>query len=112
MENIITIDSQNVGSFLGSGASRYSYTPTLRARLDEIFAAAKRSTNRFFVFEGDVIRAAQSTRKGAESYMQDGYVLVVIHGCGRATHVEGTNGGTMPCGAKLNGEPYYCMDCE
>jgi hypothetical protein len=28
-------------------------------------------------------------------------------GCGTPTHVEGTNGGTLPCGALLNGKPYY-----
>ena len=33
-------------------------------------------------------------------------------GCGKSTHVEGTNGGTMPCGARFNGEPYYCAICE
>jgi hypothetical protein len=33
-------------------------------------------------------------------------------GCGKMTHVEGTNGGKMPCGAKLDGKPYYCAACE
>lgn len=37
-------------------------------------------------------------------------------GCGSPTHVAGTNGGTMPCGALLTrfGEtkPYYCGNCQ
>jgi len=38
-------------------------------------------------------------------------------GCGSPTHVEGTNGGTMPCGAlltKFDGttNPYYCGYCR
>lgn len=37
-------------------------------------------------------------------------------GCGASTHVEGTNGGTMPCGAILHRfgkeEPYYCGLCR
>lgn len=38
-------------------------------------------------------------------------------GCGKTIHVEGTNGGTMPCGGmltQLDGSkaPYYCGDCD
>lgn len=33
-------------------------------------------------------------------------------GCGAPTRVEGTNGGTMPCGAKLGGKPYFCPACS
>lgn len=37
-------------------------------------------------------------------------------GCDRPTHVEGTNGGTMPCGANLTRlgktEPYFCAKCD
>ena len=37
-------------------------------------------------------------------------------GCGASTHVAGTNGGTMPCGALLHrfgkAEPYYCGACS
>jgi hypothetical protein len=37
-------------------------------------------------------------------------------GCGKFTHVIGTNGGKMPCGALLTmgGEtvPYYCYECD
>ena len=38
-------------------------------------------------------------------------------GCGSPTHVDGTNGGTMPCGAtlkQLDGkvEQYFCAACS
>jgi hypothetical protein len=37
-------------------------------------------------------------------------------GCGTPTHVEGTNGGTMPCGNMLTRfgvtAPYYCPSCQ
>ena len=37
-------------------------------------------------------------------------------GCGSRTYVEGTNGGTMPCGSLLTRfgktEPYYCDHCS
>jgi hypothetical protein len=39
-----------------------------------------------------------------------------MKGCGKQTHVAGTNGGTMPCGAMLTNfgktEPYYCGACQ
>ena len=41
---------------------------------------------------------------------------IVQPGCGRATKVEGTNGGEMPCGALLTRfgktEPYLCGICD
>lgn len=37
-------------------------------------------------------------------------------GCGSPTYVDGTNGGTIPCGAMLTQfgktKPYYCEACE
>lgn len=37
-------------------------------------------------------------------------------GCGAPTYVEGTNGGQMPCGARLtrfgNTEQYFCANCK
>lgn len=41
----------------------------------------------------------------------------VQRGCGNATHVIGTNGGTMPCGRFLRqpdgtSRRYYCAECE
>ncbi len=114
MENVITLDASNTGSFFGPLAGPYAYRPELRSRLDEVFAAAMRSTNRYFVLEGSVVRAAQLNRDGALAYMQDGFVLVEVDlpFCGRMVHVEGTNGGRMPCGAKFNGDVYLCGDCE
>ena len=39
-----------------------------------------------------------------------------MKGCGKPTHVTGTNGGTMACGSLLTmfgkTEPYYCIACE
>lgn len=118
MENEIHLDYRNAGSFYGPLASKYAYKPELRSRLDELVAAVKRNTtNRFFVLEGTIVRAAQSTRTGALNYMSEGRVLVVIQGCGKCVHVVGTNGGTMPCGAtltQLDGTvaPYLCATCE
>ena len=113
MTNTITINTRNEGEFFGSLASPYAYRPELRKRLDELFTAAQQSTNRHFVLDGEVCLAAQSTKTGAMRYMTDSTVLVEVRiGCGKSTHVEGTNGGTMPCGALFNGEPYLCFQCE
>ena len=111
----IFLDYRNVGTFVGA-ASKYAYRDNLRKRIDECLEAAKRSTNRYFVLDGEIVRAAQSTREGALKYMTNSTVLLSIHGCGKATHVIGTNGGTMPCGANLTQfgktEPYYCGACS
>ena len=113
MENVITIDSSNQGEFFGPLASKYAYKPELRKVIDKLYFAATRSTNRYFVLEGTIVRAAQSSRNDALSYMDAGKVLVeIVLGCGKQTHVMGTNGGTMPCGALLCGEVYYCASCE
>ena len=90
-----------LGSFLGELATPFSYKPELRKVLDDLFASAERSDNRHFVLEGTVVRAAQSSLAGAKGYMRDELVLVSVKGCGRGTHVSGTNGGIMPCGAML-----------
>lgn len=107
---------ETVGTYFGPIASQYAYRPEFRARVEELAQAAQRSSNRHFVLDGLVTRAAQSTMQGALNYMQPGYVLVSIKGCGVATHVSGTNGGTMPCGANLTRfgvtEPYYCARCS
>lgn len=109
----ITLDANNIGSFTGAIASKYAYTPELRKRLDEVLQAATRSTNRYFVLDGATVRAAQSTKAGALEYMAEDSVLVNVEiGCGKMTHVEGTNGGRMPCGAKLDGVPYLCDACD
>src|SRR5208337_1415099 len=33
-------------------------------------------------------------------------------GCGSPIRIEGTNGGTMPCGATLNGQQVFCRYCD
>ena len=33
-------------------------------------------------------------------------------GCASPIHVAGTNGGTMKCGAKLNGQQMFCAYCQ
>lgn len=78
MKNYIVLDSTNCGSFFGPIASPYCYRSELRKRLDEVFEAAQRSLNRFFVLENDIVRAAQTTREGAEKYMNDNRVLVTV----------------------------------
>jgi len=64
--------------------------------------------------------------KLAHAAKEAGGVLVLVRlpkpppgmngGCGSPTHVVGTNGGTMPCGAFLNmlgkRAPYYCAACS
>lgn len=117
--NHIVLDAhgkETTGSFLGELAQPFAYRPELRTKLDELASAAKRSDNRHFVLEGTEVRAAQSTINGAISYMNDARILVSIKGCGKSTHVDGTNGGTMPCGCNLTRfgvtEPYYCAKCE
>lgn len=116
LDNHIIIDQTGCGSFLGPLTQAYAYKPELQACIAEIFESAKRSDNRHFVLEGAITRAAQSTIEGAMSYMANDRVLVSVKGCGHVTHVAGTNGGTMPCGAKLTmfgkTEPYYCAKCE
>lgn len=78
MENTITIDAMNQGSFFGPLAGKYSYNPALRARLTELLEAAKTSTNRTFVMENEICRAAQSTVESAQQHMEAGRVLVII----------------------------------
>jgi hypothetical protein len=74
-EMTITLDVNNQGTFEGR-ASRYAYTPALRAEVDRCFHGAQRSNNRYFVLEGEICRAAQSTKTGAMQYMTENTVLV------------------------------------
>jgi hypothetical protein len=78
MENTIYLDAGNVGTFVGPLASSYAYKDGLRKVLDGLYQAACHSDNRYFVLEGETVRAAQSTETGAASYMQDGRVLVHV----------------------------------
>jgi hypothetical protein len=41
----------------------------------------------------------------------EGTRIAYAPGCGSPMHVEGTNGGTMPCGAKLGGKQMFCGHC-
>ena len=75
--NYIALNSKNEGSFFGPLANKYSYTPALRRRVDELFHAAKRSTNRFFVINGQDCFATQSTLSGALHYLNSEDVLVI-----------------------------------
>ncbi len=93
MTNTIQLDANNVGSFLGPIASKYSYTPSLRKRLDEVFASACRSTNKAFVLNGETVIAAQSTIDGAAQYMTDDTVLVSVELPGYIAGTNGKNGG-------------------
>ena len=78
MENTITLDAMNIGTFFGALASPYSYTPALRARLNELYTAACRSDNRYFVLRGVDCIAAGKTEQGALNYMADDCVLVHV----------------------------------
>lgn len=74
----ICLDRTNCGSFIGALAQPYAYKVELRARLDEIRAAALASTNRYFVLEGTTLRAAQTTLDGAMAYMTPDCILVSV----------------------------------
>lgn len=78
MTNEIILSDGNVGTFLGPLASPYSYKRVLRDRVSECYSAAMRSSNRFFVLEGTIVRAAQSTVTGAMNYMNDSRVLLSV----------------------------------
>lgn len=79
MTNEIYAQRQNghvVGTFIGKLADTYRTDKSLNKELRECMEAAEHSTNRFFVLEGKICRAAQSTREGAEKCMQEGRVLI------------------------------------
>ena len=77
--NYISLDAEtNIGEFFGPIASRYSYTPELRSRLTDLVQAKRRGTsNNYFVLQGSVCLAAQSTLESALEYMNDSTVLVL-----------------------------------
>jgi len=59
--------------------------PTLGAMKDmrQMMAGIRKygnkwTTNRYFVYEGSVMRAGQSTKKGANRYMTKNYTLFTI----------------------------------
>jgi hypothetical protein len=80
-DNYIQLDAEtNTGSFLGTLAQPYAYKPELRGRLNELVNIVRNSntTNRYFVLEGLVCRAAQSSIEGAIHYMDATRVLVAV----------------------------------
>ena len=82
MESTITLRKQNgtwVGTFWGAAAQPYAYLPELREELDRL-GNAQRGTNVAFVYEGAILRAAQSTLTGARQYMNNARVLVTFEG--------------------------------
>jgi len=79
VDNYISVDDNNVAEFFGPIASRYSYTPELRGRITEVYQARmNQSMNQYFVLDGSICIAAQSTLKGALQYMNPRTVLVMV----------------------------------
>ena len=79
MQSSITLAPNGTGSFLGSAAQPFLYSP-LRERLAELLACD--GANKFWVFEkvgnDAVCRAAQPTRDGASKFMTESRVLVEL----------------------------------
>jgi len=81
MNQIILCERGN--SYFGCVASKYVYTDYLQARLADIMRIPADSDNKFWVLEGAVVVAGQSTLKGALRYMTESRVLVTrenVHG--------------------------------
>ena len=78
VSNYIHLRADNSGSFYGELSQHWAYTREYRAKLDELFGAAKRSLNRYFVLNGMTVLAAQSTLDGAKQYMQEGLILLHV----------------------------------
>jgi hypothetical protein len=59
---------------------------------------------------GELIRGALDRKKFERE------LAMYAPGCGSPTHVEGTNGGQIPCGARLTQfgktAPYFCAACQ
>jgi len=124
--NYIVIDAENCASAFGPLSSHLLLHH--RAMLDELHtggikqgkvnrAFEQDGWNRFFAVDQDGnVRVAGTLREHVMRYMQDGYVLVQRMGCGKPTHVIGTNGGTMACGGKLTAfgkvTREYCAECN
>lgn len=124
--NWIILDAENCASAFGPDSSHLLLRH--RAMLDELHASgiaqgktnhqfSQTGWNRFFAVDRDGFVRAAGSREHALAYMQPGYVLVQRQGCGKRIHVVGTNGGTVPCGARikeLDGSYFreYCGECE
>lgn len=72
----IFCNPKDVATFVGEEAQQYAYHGRLRRRISEI--VEHHGDNRFFVLDGDVVRAAQTTEEGARRYMEPGYVLLEL----------------------------------
>ena len=79
VDNYISVNAEtDIAEFFGPKASRYSYVPELRSRITDLVQARRRSTNAYFVLNGPVCIAAQSTLNGAMHYMTPETVLVLV----------------------------------
>lgn len=129
MENTITLDRDDIATAFGARAIHLLLHH--RVRLTELVESGKAQVrvnqmfnqtgiNTHFVMDADGNVRAAGTESHCMSYLLPEYVLVdrwvPKQGCGKLTHVIGTNGGKMPCGANLTTfgktAPYYCDDCE
>lgn len=127
MLNTITLDRQDVAEAFGPVASYVLLHH--RARLSELITSGleqmklnhifnQTGFNTHFVVnrEGDVIAAGSESH--CKAYHNEFATVLVERqlGCGRPTHVAGTNGGTVPCGANLTvfgkTAPYFCAKCD
>ena len=75
-DHIVIDQSTGLASYLGQHSQPFAYKPALRKRLAEIEQC--HGDNRFFVMEGEILRADQTTRKCAMQYMAPGRVLVEL----------------------------------
>lgn len=66
------------GAYFGALASRYAYKDELRAFVAGLVESARNSTNRHYVVEGTMVKAAQANRFDALGYMSPARVLVSI----------------------------------
>lgn len=96
------------------------YDPHARERAAAFAAARRRSTKR----DAEIRAPYKGDDPISKAAYESGGVLIRAYlkmpegpngGCGAPTHVEGTNGGTLPCGSNLTQsgvtEPYYCGHC-
>jgi len=86
MDNTITLDAADNGTFFGRLACAYAYKPELRRVVDRCFEAAQRSRNRYFVLEGPDVRAAQTSLSGAMHYMSAERTLLDCSAVYRSGH--------------------------
>lgn len=76
--NRVYLDGSDSGTFIGPIASTYRFKPELKRRLGEVWDAAHRGMNRYYVLEGVIVRAGQPTEAEAIKYMAADRVLVRV----------------------------------